>query len=434
MAISIPIISEFVDSGVKKAVKEFKQLETTGEKAQFAIKKAAVPAAAALAGLGAALFDATKGAMEDAAAQKELARQLGISTGATDDQIKSVEGWISKQGELLGFSDDQLRPALASLSRVTYDLEESQKAAALAMDISAATGKPLETVTNALAKAYGGNTAALAKLDPSLRDMIKGGASLDEVFYALGGTFGGAAQEAANTAEGGFKRLGISLAETKESIGAALLPIVEKALPVLQKFAKWAQDNPTLFTAIAAAIGAVSIAIMAVNAAMALNPFTAIAAGIALLVVGVVAAYKKFETFRNIIKSVINGVASYFEFVANAWVTTANIIIRGINLIKPGKDIPSIGRISIGRMGGDEETGGGGLNVPKMAAGGIVTSPTLALIGEAGPEAVVPLSKMGAMGGVTINVHGGDPNAIVDALRTYMRQNGSIPITVSNAY
>jgi hypothetical protein len=69
-----------------------------------------------------------------------------------------------------------------------------------------------------------------------------------------------------------------------------------------------------------------------------------------------------------------------------------------------------------------------------MAAGGIVTSPTLALIGEAGPEAVVPLSKMGAMGGVTINVHGGDPNAIVDALRTYMRQNGSIPITVSNAY
>ena len=70
-----------------------------------------------------------------------------------------------------------------------------------------------------------------------------------------------------------------------------------------------------------------------------------------------------------------------------------------------------------------------------MANGGIVTSPTLALIGEAGPEAVVPLSKMGGMGNnVTIHVNGGDPNAVVDALRTYMRQNGSIPIRVSNIY
>jgi ElaB/YqjD/DUF883 family membrane-anchored ribosome-binding protein len=430
MAISIPIISEFDGKGISKAVQEFKQLEGAGKKAQFAIKKAAVPAAAALGGLAVVLGDATKGAIEDAAAQKELARQLGISTGATDDQIAAVEDWIGTQGRLLGVADDELRPALASLSRVTYDVEEAQKAATLAMDIAAATGKPLETVTNALAKAYGGNTAALAKLDPSLRDMIKGGATLDEVFYALGGTFGGAAQEAANTAEGGFKRLSVSLNETKESIGAALLPIVEKALPVLQKFADWAQKNPNLFLGIAAAIGAVAVAITAVNFAMALNPFTAIAAGIALLVVGVVAAYKKFETFRNAIKSVVNGVASYFEFVANAWIKATNIIIRGINLIKPGKDIDPLGPISFGRMGGDDNAAGrgSGLAIPAMAEGGIVTSPTLALIGEAGPEAVVPLSKMGGMGGgINITVTSADPRAVVDALVRYSRQNGSLP-------
>ena len=72
-----------------------------------------------------------------------------------------------------------------------------------------------------------------------------------------------------------------------------------------------------------------------------------------------------------------------------------------------------------------------------LASGGIVTSPQLALIGEKGPEAVIPLSKMGDMGGgsnVTINVNGGDPNAVVAALRTYMRQNGSIPIKTNNAY
>jgi phage-related minor tail protein len=70
-----------------------------------------------------------------------------------------------------------------------------------------------------------------------------------------------------------------------------------------------------------------------------------------------------------------------------------------------------------------------------LAQGGIVNSPTLALIGEAGPEAVVPLDRAGSMGGtVNINVNGGDPNAVVAALRTYMRQNGSIPIKVNNAY
>lgn len=427
MAIQIPIISEFDGKGVSQAVQEFKQLEGAGKKAQFAIKKAAVPAAAALGGLAVLLGDAAKGAMEDAKAQAELARQLEFSAGATDKQIAAAEDWISTQGRLLGVTDDELRPALGALARVTYGVEEAQKAATLAMDIAAATGKPLESVTNALAKAYGGNTAALAKLDPSLRDMIKGGATLDEVMLALESTFTGAAETAANTAEGGFKRLGVTLNETKESIGAALLPILEAVLPILQRFATWAQDNPDLFLGIAAAIGAVAVAITAVNVAMALNPFTAIAAGVALLAVGVVTAYKKFETFRNVVKTVVGGIADYFEFVANAWAQAINLIIKGINLVKPGKDIPSIGPISIGRAPNAEDTGRA-LAVPAMAQGGIVTSPTLALIGEAGPEAVVPLSKMGQMGNnIQVTVTSADPRAVVDALVRYSRQNGALP-------
>ena len=70
------------------------------------------------------------------------------------------------------------------------------------MDVAAAKGVSLETVTKTLEKAYGGNFTALAKLSPELRDMIKAGASLDEVTKKMAETFGGAASDAANTAAG----------------------------------------------------------------------------------------------------------------------------------------------------------------------------------------------------------------------------------------
>lgn len=77
--------------------------------------------------------------------------------------------------------------------------------------------------------------------------------------------------------------------------------------------------------------------------------------------------------------------------------------------------------------------------IPKMANGGIVTGPTLALIGEAGPEAVVPLSQMGNMGGggVTINVNGGLSTSaeigqsVVNALRAYSRTAGPLQLNVA---
>jgi hypothetical protein len=257
---------------------------------------------------------------------------------------------------------------------------------------------------------------------------------MEEVMAEMAVTFGGAATDSANTAAGSMQRLGVALGEAKEGVGAALLPILEKALPVLQKFATWAQDNPTLITAVAAAFGVMAASIVLVNAAMALNPAVLITAGIVALGVALVTAYKRFDTFRAVVNAVVNQVARNFEFMANAFITMINVVIKGINLIKPGKDIGTLGSVSLGRMGGDSGDGGAnpaGLDYKAMATGGIVTSPTFALIGEAGPEAVIPLSKMGSMGGgITVNVNGGDPQAVVDALRRYQRQNGFVPITV----
>ncbi len=91
MAVVLPIVSEFDGKGIKKAIAQFKQLETTGEKAQFAIKKAAVPAAAALGGLALAIGDATKAAMEDQQEQAKLALTLQNVTGASAKQTKAIE-------------------------------------------------------------------------------------------------------------------------------------------------------------------------------------------------------------------------------------------------------------------------------------------------------------------------------------------------------
>lgn len=447
MAIQIPIISEFDGKGIAKAKKEFAQLEGVGAKAQYAIKKAAIPAAAALAGVGAALADATKGAIEDAAAQDKLAGQLRRTVGATDATIKATEDWIATQGTALGITDDKLRPALAKLTVASKDLARAQKLAKLAFDISAASGKDLETVTNALVKAENGQFASLKKLGvpigdntQALMDMAaetkkvhkaelelnrirEGGGTAKEMAKAtenlreaqarlnavtvegadyaddLAKVFGGAASDAANTTAGKFQRMKIALDETKESIGAALIPVIEKALPLLQKMADWAQKNPQAFTAIAAAIGAIAASIVAVNIAMALNPFTLIAAGIAAVGVAAVYAYNKFETFRKGVNFIINNV-----------IASINAVIRGLNLL-PKVNIPTIPQIGAGGNGSVPTLSGADMSrfdvAPTMATSQSVNSP------------------------VTINVNGGDPNAVVGALRKYMAQNGSIPIRVA---
>ena len=360
MALSIPIVSEFDGKGIDKAIKEFKQLETVGEKAQFAIKKAAVPAAAAITAVAGALGLAAKAAAEDEQQQAILANTMQNVVGATDATVKATEDMIGAMSRATGTADSELRPAFAALLVGTKNVGEATSALSLAQDISIATGNDLATVSDALAKAYAGNMKGLQALSPEMRGMIKEGADLDTVMMALNDNFGGAAAKSANTAAGQFKILKNSLAETQESIGAGLLPVVQKVLPFLQGMADWAQRNPKAFLFVAGTITAIATAILAVNFAMAANPFTLIAVGIGALITGLAVAYTKFEGFRNVVNSVVNGVIAAFEYMANSYIKAINLIIRGINLIKPGSDLGFLNEISLGRIGGRGAVSGGG--------------------------------------------------------------------------
>lgn len=221
--------------GLKKGTRDADQevggfADRVGEFGKKAAAAFAVAAAAAVAYAGKLAIDGVRAAIEDEQAQLKLARALETATGATNTQIKAVEDQILKTSLATGVADDKLRPALQRLALATGDTEKAQKLLTLALDVSAATGKPLEAVSNALGKAYEGNTTALGKLQVGLSSAELKTMDFETASARLSNLFGGAAAANANTFQGRIDRIKVAFDETKESIGTALLPIVEKLL------------------------------------------------------------------------------------------------------------------------------------------------------------------------------------------------------------
>jgi hypothetical protein len=222
--------------------KSSKDVDTFGDK----ITKFSKVAAAAFVAVGAVAakfaVEAVKNAAADEKAQRTLAKTIENTTGATRKQIDAVEDWITKVSLAKGVTDDELRPAFARLTRSTKDVEESQKLLNLALDISSATGKPLEGIANALGKAYDGNTQALGRLGLGVDQNILKSKDFDAAYISLRKTFKGFAEQEANTFEGKLNRLKIAFDEGKETVGSyiltAITPLVtltvNKLIPAIQ--------------------------------------------------------------------------------------------------------------------------------------------------------------------------------------------------------
>lgn len=248
-ALTLKLLADISDL-TKNLDKGTNEVEGFGGKLADFGKKAGLAFAAAAAAAGAYAIkigvDGVKAAIEDEQAQVKLAKALENSTGATQDQIKAVEANILKMSLSSGVADEQLRPALARLARSTGDVEISQKLLNQALDISIATGKPVETIANALGRAYDGNTVALGKLGIGLSAAELKTMSFTDVQGKLSELFGGAAAANAETFAGRLAILKVTFDEAKESVGAKLLPIlqqlvtyvVDNIIPAIGKFAK----------------------------------------------------------------------------------------------------------------------------------------------------------------------------------------------------
>ena len=692
MSVVIPIISEFNSKGIDKARREFGQLETKAQKTHYAMSKAAIPAIAAIGAIATQLGFAVKAAAEDQKSQEQLEIALRNSTGANDEQIKSVEDSITKMMFQTATADDELRPAFGKLVRATEDVTQAQDLMSLSLDIAAGSGKSLDAVSTALSRAVGGSFTALTKLGIPLDKNAVKTKDLDAITKQLAGTFKGAAAANADTFEGKLKNINLAIGEVRERVGMKLIPVLSDYADILMeligktesaelktnKFVdafillnkylnplsplikglklaessfrglfKENEQNNRVMTNTGARVWETNLAFSKLRAetdkdtvatdksseakkknadrlekqkkaaeelARALKEAREAVAEqftVALEKANTVLAeaQTKFDEFKastsaavmsainfgNAQGDVENNVKDLNEAIADRTKAQANLakamkgddteaqadamrdlvdanaevakaqakpmtffdnlkkqatkakdfgvlvnrlIAGGISdtalsqvldagvdagtsiateilaggqdaitgpegvntIVQAAKDLadktgelaakkyfqagvdagkalvagiqavvdkytPLINApgVTAGGVAGLGATAGAELSgvfdpstlgsidwnaffanlqidlgsIPMMADGGIVTSPTLALIGESGSEAVVPLDRMGSMGGggsVTINVNGGDPNAVVEALRTYMRQNGSVPIRVSNIY
>ena len=207
----------------KRGLKDFEDGSSSlGSKLSGMVGPAMIGAAAAAGAFAVSLaVDGVKAAIEDEKAVAKLSttlKNLGF-----ESQTAKVLSFIDGLQRATGVSEDMLRPAFERLAISTGDVGAAQTSLQLAMDISAGTGKSLESVANALGKAYDGNTGALGKRGTGIDKAVLKSGDMQTITQELSKTFEGQAAAAADTFGGKLARLSVGFNELKESFGTGFI-------------------------------------------------------------------------------------------------------------------------------------------------------------------------------------------------------------------
>jgi len=409
MSVIIKLLSKFDDTGIRKAKSGFSGLTKT---------VGALGIGLGLKQLTDGLLDAAKAASADQKSMQLLNSQLSKNTKATSAQIKNNDNFIQGLSNQVGIVDDELRPAQARLARATGSVEKSQKLLKLSLDASVVSGKPLATVSQAMAKAFTGNTSALTKMFPELKKS-------KDLFGDLEKTVGGAAEAQASP----FDKLNVAMDNLKEKLGVIILPLIVDFIDSMMK-PGGAIDQVGKF------LDDVS------------NPKTE--------------AGKTFLDIKKAVGETIQGVKDFFALFGNgdAMKGFANIATSLIKMLpallalkaimtlaSAGKAIQSLVTAMTliqGKTGLDTVVGGGkGKGTPKFLGTGALLGLGLVLStsGDTMQRPPRDPSKFNVKTGgpkdnpstptVIINVNKADPKATVDALSKYLKQNGSLPFNLA---
>jgi uncharacterized protein YejL (UPF0352 family) len=458
--------------------------------------------------------DAAKEAQVSQSAMETQLKALGISYKAHAGQIDQV---IQSTSKLAALDDEDLQNAFTRLTRSTGDVNKGLRDTKIAADVARGANISLEAATKAVSGVETGRITGLKKLGIEVDKHT----TKQEAIAALQEKFAGASEAYGKTAAGSQERLGVATENLEESMGTILLPTIEKVAGAMANLAGFFEKHKTLTEALIIVVGALGGALLAVNVATTLvsaatkiytaaqwllnaaldaNPIGLVIIALTALGVALVIAWKKSETFREIVTGTWNaiktGAQAVLNFFRSNWPIIATLIsgpfaplvalatnafgvrtaieeafrkiktfvgdrvgdivtfvtgipdkISGVGpaLTKAFTGLGSalagvlkapinaviglwnkigIPPIHIKLPGPIPDINFGGISlpdIPQLAQGGIVTRPTLAMIGESGPEAVVPLTGGGGQA-VTVNVGSVTSPAMVDLVASRVMQ------------
>lgn len=393
-------------------------------------------AGAAATGFGIAIVGAlgmaTKAAAEEEAGIAKLSTAMTNAGVAYADVRGELEAVIDATQQKTSVADDQQRAALAALIGVTSDYGRSLELLPLAMDLAAAKGMDLASAAEVVGRVSEGNTTILMRYGVQLKE----GATATEALGALTAKFGGQAEAFGKTAAGQMQLVKNNLGDAMESIGAVFIPMLVSFAKHLSTVVQWFKNlspETQRFIAIGLALAAAMLLVVG-PLLLILGMLPAIIAGVgmlgtaitiatgpvglislailALIAAGVLlvknwdtiveAAERAWAAITGTAYAAVNGLIGFAEAYANAWVTAANQIIRALNSIRVSIPdwVPGFGGKTFGISLPEVPR----LALPRLAEGGLVTRPTLAMLGEHGPEAVLPLGR--GTTGITIIFNG----------------------------
>jgi hypothetical protein len=430
MAVIVKLLSKFDDSGIKKAKSSFggltKSLGAIG--IGFGLKQMAD-----------GLLDAAKAASVDAKSMQLLNNQLVRNAGATDKQVEANNKFIDSLAMQVGIADDELRPAQARLARATGSTAKSQELLKLALDASAVSGRPLESVSTALAKAFNGNTTSLKRMFPEL-------SKSKDVIGDLTQSVKGAAEEQANP----FDRMNVAFGELQEKLGAVILPYLLDfidtmmlpggAIDQVGQFLEDVSDPDTeagqLFVqvkdAVNETIGAVKTFFGYFGDGNAITGFKNVASSLVTALPALL-ALKGIMTLASAGKSIAN-LAKAIALMTGGNAVEGVVTGGGNKNKAKGGGLPLFGTAALTGVGLVLMTSGDTKQeTPQEQAQRILAQNAARkdLYKNAGTYPGLPQRPV--TNNVTINVQNANPKAVVNALGKYVGQNGTLPFSLATA-
>jgi hypothetical protein len=483
MAININILSNFNGSGFTKLEKELKRLDTPMEKLG-AVSRSLAPAAAvgltALTAMGASALRAAEEAQVADNRLNNIVKSMGLFGTETEAVTKRLSAFADQTMKQTAIDDEVIKSTqakLATFKNLAATADETggamDRATLAALDLAAAGFGSAETNAVQLGKALQDPVKGITALaragvtfteteKEKIKALVESGQMLEAQNMILGAIetqVGGTAEATAT----GSAKMTVAFGEMSESIGTALLPLFEQLVPLVTGFFEWIGQNSKVVTVLVGIMGALAVAILAVNFALNANPIVkvitliaALATGVVLLIDWLVKLYggwdklfkdlgkwltdvgRTFKTIWDGISSVVggvlngisslwtkyittltNGIKNFGNVFASIWNGLGNIarvalnavinviegwinnVIRGVNtLVGLINNVLSAGKV-IGINLQIPKIAQ--VNLPALADGGIVMprpGGVIAQLAEAGqPEAVIPLNRLGEFGG-----------------------------------